>query len=352
MDTVFDNEDQEMEIMKNFHYWKEFDSVFDTDLLVEYDKLYYLELIYYTKEKELTNIDKTENILNAPNNFSFITNDIDTMYEHYEVFREDWNLLNNEFYSTTHLDTYVTYGRTQCKVASESPRVYKCRVTYQINPNVFHKSSDDPNKEVKGAQLVFRFDSLLPYNEQDDFVAISELGWHSEVAGTDDMIPEIENFPFQEFDPDGDKTILDYVADIFTTIINLPINIGKAILDILQTLFIPEDNYFETKFNIIRDLMDKKLGFLYYPISIIEDFVDYVLNIPTTQHALFEIPKMELMGYTLVPSMSIDLLDIVNSNDNFKNIYEIYRTFASGMIVLWLVQLAIQKEKEFMGGGR
>ena len=71
-----------------------------------------------------------------------------------------------------------------------------------------------------------------------------------------------------------------------------------------------------------------------------------------TQNAVFKIPKMELMGYTLVPSMSIDLLDIVNSNENFKNIYEIYRTFASGMIVLWLVQLAIQKEKEFMGGGR
>lgn len=356
-----------------FDLTKDLHSMFDTSLLVEYDRSYYWELLYYTKDINLTNLQDGE--LNAPSNYSFITNDFQTLYDNYEVLDADRELLQNDFRQTTILDSYVTYGRTQCQKVDIDSTLYKCRITYQVDPNQFHISADNPYEEARGAKLVFRFDDFnYEYGYEAAFVAIDDIGLNSELAGTDDMIPEDEDLPPVGGNNSDDDSggILETIRNIFDTIINLPLRIaeeigkffdwlGQLLTDLfsplaknignaIHDLFVPGDElegFFEEEYEYLK----QQLGFLTYPIEVVVNFANRFYSLDNSTSAIFKIPKLEIFNYTLYEGTDFDLMSLVNNNDNINFIYNIYRTFVSGLIVLWLVQLAVKKEHEIFGGG-
>lgn len=163
----------------------------------------------------------------------------------------------------------------------------------------------------------------------------------------------------------SEESILDNVVRFFSNfgnyLLNLGNNIVKGISNALQTLgsfiingikdlFIPGEElegFFEEEYEYLK----QQLGFLIYPIEVVIDFADRVYKLDNSNSAVFNIPKLEIFNKTIYEGTSFDLMTIVNKNQAFKNIYNIYRVAISGFIVLWLVQLAVKKEHEIFGGG-
>ena len=152
------------------------------------------------------------------------------------------------------------------------------------------------------------------------------------------MIPVDEELPptvseeqksFLDYIIELPQTIINGISDLFQFLINgitdLVQVLINGIIDGLKFLFIPSDDYFKLNLEVIDKLASEKLGFLYLPIELVKTFVDFISNVSDIPNAIFVIPKVDFMGHTIIPLISINLIDIVNSNDNFINIYNIYK---------------------------
>lgn len=146
------------------------------------------------------------------------------------------------------------------------------------------------------------------------------------------------------------KNIANGIKSFFDTIVNALVSLGNFIIDGIKSLFIPGDeleDFFDEEYEYLKE----ELGFLIYPIEVFVDFANRVYELGNSTSAVFNIPRLEIFNHTLYDGVSFDLMSIVNENESFKTIYNIYRVAISGFIVLWLVQLAVKKEQEIFGGG-
>ena len=82
---------------------------------------------------------------------------------------------------------------------------------------------------------------------------------------------------------------------------------------------------------------------------LITDFANRFYNIPDTGNAVFTIPNVSFMGVNFINTTSIDLFNIVNQEQIFSYIYNIYRVVVSGLVVIWLGKLAYLKFNETIG---
>lgn len=321
------------------------DQMFDTTKLIQYDRDYYLDVLYYTENIAFTNLN--EDSLTGTKMYSYITNDVNYLRNNREAFDKDLSLLKTNFktYNYNNLTKYVHLGRQQCKVVDEENKIYKCRITYLFDPDNFHKSADKPNQEVAIPQLVFD----LPYSTQNpSSIYLYKIGLNQDLRGTDEMIPKDEELITYYHSNDlPEKTLLDYIKDIFRSLLELP----QKLMSFLKDLFVPDSDYFTLKFNVLKKLLEEKLGFLSYPFVLLEKIANYVYDISESTTAILKIPKIDFMGHTLFNEVSFDLMTFVNSSTATQNFYSIYKTFASALIVFWLVNLAIKKEKEIVSGG-
>lgn len=211
--------------------------------------------------------------------------------------------------------------------------------------------------------LTYTFSTLFNGDCSSSFYYIYNYGSSSATIGfssNDLKIVTFGNLTDSGYDSDGEKIpnhssdFVDRVnkdnENIFDIILSIPQKIISGFGNLLKDLFVPGDEL-EDFFNDEYEFILKKLGFLSYPIEVIIDFANRFYSLDDTNSAIFKIPKLEFMGNTLYEGTTFDLMSLINSNDNFKNIYSIYKIAVSGFIVLWLVQLAIKKEQEMFGGG-
>lgn len=127
-------------------------------------------------------------------------------------------------------------------------------------------------------------------------------------------------------------------------------SIPTKIANFIKQLFIPDNEVFTSFITEEYDFLKTKLGFLWYPVDLITDFVNRVYKISNSQNAVFHIPEIKFMNVKLFSKTDYDLLSIVNSNDNIKFLYNTYRVFVSGLIIVWVSNLAKKEYDKIFGG--
>lgn len=298
---------------------------------------------------------------------SILTTDYNLYGKNYE-FNKDIGMVDNQL---LYYDDYafITYFPV-CN--DNDPRVHECTVEVSANLTLLNEKYDNSSFYLmvlfgRNYETLYYgnivFSTSVSYTSYFD--SATTLGQNSDIEWTNE---EQVNKSFWDIL----SQLPIFLRNIFNTILNLPLRIAEAIggffewlaekigeffsplaeniANAIHNLFIPSEDFFERNFRVLYMLFEEKMGFLWYPVTLIENFIEYVKAIPNSTDAIFNIPKIEFMGYVLVPAMTYNLMDIITSNSAFSNIYNIYRIFVSGLIVLWLVELAIKKEKEFMGG--
>lgn len=136
----------------------------------------------------------------------------------------------------------------------------------------------------------------------------------------------------------------------FEKLIDNIIAIPQRFASYIKDLFIPKEEQFTEFLNDEFDFMKKKLGFFWYPIELITDFVNRVKEIAESKNANFHIPKVTFMGTEIIKEINFDLYSIIETDEQFKKIYNIYNIFVSGLIIIWLSNLAIKEYNKTIGG--
>lgn len=120
----------------------------------------------------------------------------------------------------------------------------------------------------------------------------------------------------------------------------------ELILDGLKSLFIPEDGFFETFFEDMKNWFSERLGFLFYPFELIIDILNKMLNINFTE-PIFNIPdiKEPFTDTKLISATTYNLNNML-SNSTLENMHNIYLVVVDAIIIFALVNLAKRKFEE------
>lgn len=227
----------------------------------------------------------------------------------------------------------LTFYYLSCDSYYKTCGIFVYARTLDNYPNYYHTILDDSN--------------FNDYDSNFDIVnTADEIIYNMTSSGTIEWNDE----DFQTDNRNLLEKIIDSVVAIPLHIGQYLINLGNTIVDGIKSLFLPGDElegFFEEEYAYLQE----QLGFLIYPIEVVVDFANRIYELDNSTSAIFKIPKLEIFNHTLYEGTSFDLMSIVNANESFKNIYNLYKIAINGFIVLWLVQLAIKKEKEIFGGG-
>lgn len=128
------------------------------------------------------------------------------------------------------------------------------------------------------------------------------------------------------------KPILDFFANIFDFLWNL-------IVDVFKFIFVPEEGFFEKFFNESMELINRKLGILIYPFTLVIDVLSRFLNLPNASSSLM-IPAINIFDVTVFGGVKYDLLGIINADSRFKNLYNIYLSFVDVILIFAVVNLS------------
>lgn len=140
---------------------------------------------------------------------------------------------------------------------------------------------------------------------------------------------------------------------ILQTIIDLPKTLIDMFLELLKSLFIPSEGFFNAWLDDLNTHFGDCFGILYYPFELLIDFLNRIGSIAETDTAIISIPafSLDFFGnhYQVFDAYSYDLNSLL-VNDTFKNIHTIYLTVVD--IILWLgvVYLAARCLQSVLGG--
>lgn len=92
-------------------------------------------------------------------------------------------------------------------------------------------------------------------------------------------------------------------------------------------------------------------GLLYYPISLVIEFLTRIYNISNNLSNGFVItfPNLEFMGATLIESYSFDF-NMFLQDKTFSNIYSVYLTCVDVVLIFGLIVLCKNTFVEIFGG--
>lgn len=141
------------------------------------------------------------------------------------------------------------------------------------------------------------------------------------------------------------KSILQKIIDLPSTIINLLINA-------LKSLFIPEDDYFTNKFNEIRDNATAKLGILGYPFILVTDTLEFFLTIEDTESYVIKwsgisVPNFE--DHNIIEPGSFDFATLLENN-YIKIAHDLYMVFINALLILSFLKLCSNKYASVFAG--
>ncbi len=118
------------------------------------------------------------------------------------------------------------------------------------------------------------------------------------------------------------------------------------LVDALKSLFIPGDNFLSDYFNELLEWFSDRLGFLSYPLELILDLLDRILNIDF-EEPIIQIPDI-LEPFTnkkLISNTTFNFNSLL-SNNTLKACHEIYLIIVDSVIVFGLVNLLKNKMEE------
>jgi len=157
--------------------------------------------------------------------------------------------------------------------------------------------------------------------------------------------------------PLSDNFILKQLWEFLTNIISylnpfsedfFAYQLINILLDGLNGLFVPKYNYFSDYFNELNNWFSERLGFLYYPLELLFDLLDRMLNI-NFKDPIINIPdiKEPTTNITLIKATSFNFNSLLD-NSVFSNVHNIYLLIVDAGIYIGLVALLMKKYEEVM----
>lgn len=135
---------------------------------------------------------------------------------------------------------------------------------------------------------------------------------------------------------------------IWETIKDLP----NQFLTMLKSLFIPDDDYFSTKFEELTDNVTDILGFLAYPFTLVVNTFEFFLTVEDTGSYVFSwdnigVPNFE--DHVLIQAGSYDLGQLLE-NSKIASLRNIGFVFINALLLLAFLQLCHNKYSQIFGG--
>lgn len=147
-----------------------------------------------------------------------------------------------------------------------------------------------------------------------------------------------------ETTPDTDSSILDWLKQIWESICNIPSAIAEAIAGI----FVPSADFYPTAISNLKDAFSDRMGLLTYPISVLFDFLDRLVNLSERQPILTW-GNIYLPGYAtpLVTAGQYNLNDAIGTSQG-KQLHDIYLVIVDAVMILAFVDLCRRKYEKII----
>lgn len=136
---------------------------------------------------------------------------------------------------------------------------------------------------------------------------------------------------------------------IWQTIKDLP----NAFLDMLKSLFIPEDGYFEDWFNDLSSFFEEKLGFLATPFTIIIDFINRYLELDSSSDIVINIPEITVPNFedhVIVEATTFNWSETLKSKEALNTLWQLYLAFVDVYLILNFINFCENKYNRIFGG--
>ena len=154
------------------------------------------------------------------------------------------------------------------------------------------------------------------------------------------------------------KGILGKIGDLISYINPVSENffvykLIDLLMELLKSLFIPEEGYFESWFNTLKVFFEEKLGFLATPFTLIIDFVNRYLSLNPQSDIVINIPDITVPNFEnhiIVHSTSFNWSELLNSKDSLKLLWELYLSFVDVFLILNFINLCENKYNRIFGG--
>ena len=116
---------------------------------------------------------------------------------------------------------------------------------------------------------------------------------------------------------------------------------AEMIKSVVLSLFIPSEGFLEQFIADITALVQDRMGILTYPLSLLYDFFDHLLEVGEAE-PVFTWGSWSYKGTEFIPAGSFNFNDILE-NDTFKTVHDIYLLLVDVGIVWGLVNLLRKK---------
>ena len=118
------------------------------------------------------------------------------------------------------------------------------------------------------------------------------------------------------------------------------------LVDALKSLFIPEEGFLNSYFEELMDWFSDRLGFLSYPLELILDILNRILNI-NFEEPVINIPDIyePTTNQKLISATSYNFNSLLGNNV-FSTVHNIYLVLVDAVIVFGLVNLLKHKLEE------
>ena len=139
------------------------------------------------------------------------------------------------------------------------------------------------------------------------------------------------------------------ISNGFESILDFFKGIGEFLIDLFKSLFVPSEEFLSSRIDGLKTFISEKLGIIVYPIELLFDILDRLVNIPESNNTVINIPEVKLLGKTLIQPQSFSITQNWNS-EPFSTIYNIYLTFVNFFIGFCIYKLCCKKYAEIIGG--
>ena len=233
---------------------------------------------------------------------------------------------------------------------------------YVIRLDDMHKmgtgvSIDDPNKD-SNKELLEKQDELL--KKQDEAMK-QQQQQHEELLEQQKQQHE-EELAQQKEQNETSKGIWGTLKDLLSYINPFSENffayklvelIIDGITNLLKFLFIPEDDFFSNWFSDMNDTFKDQFGILYYPVSVIIEFLSTLDNSLSSHEPIINTPEFRLsfmnFNVILLPAFHYNFNDLLD-NETFNRVHTFYLLFVNIVFTIGLIAFASKVATEIFGG--
>lgn len=127
----------------------------------------------------------------------------------------------------------------------------------------------------------------------------------------------------------------------------------ELLIEALKSLFIPSEDFFSGWFSELNDSFAEQFGILYYPVSIIIEFLSSLDNVLVVREPIINVPAFNFNFFganaNVWDSFSYNFNDLL-ANESFKTAHNYYLLFVNVILTVGLIAFAGKVCTEIFGG--